>query len=142
MCVPNTGCTGPSDRLEEGGCNHCYFVHRDQNLSQISCLAENDDTCINGTYLNFPFDPVEPFPFPTRFCDNCHEQCKPCNASMRQCTTCNGPGPTSCSECRFALRDGVCVSIDQVIGVTLTCGPVGLINQCNATWLVSSYIRS
>ena len=139
MCVPNTGCTGPSDRVEEGGCNHCYFVHRDQNLSQISCL---DDTCINGTYLNFPFDPVEPFPFPTRFCDNCHEDCKPCNASMGQCTACNGPGPTNCLECEFALRDGICVSIDQVIGVTLTCEPVGLINQCNVTWLVSSYVRS
>ena len=104
------GCTGPSNRLEEGGCNRCYFVHRDQNLRQISCLAENNDTCINGTYLNFPFDPVEPFPFPTRFCDNCHEECEPCNASLRQCTTCNGPGATSCSECRFALRDGTCVS--------------------------------
>ena len=98
MCVPGTGCTGPSDRLEEGGCNRCYFVHRDQTLSQIRCLS--DSGCINGTYLNLPLDPVEPFPFPTRFCDTCHEQC----------VFCDGPNPTDCfSEC-FALRDGTCVS--------------------------------
>ena len=95
MCVPTEGCTGPSDRLEEGGCNRCYFVHRDQNLSQIRCLPDMQ-RCIEGTYLNLPFDPVEPFPFPTRFCDSCHKQCLSCNA-------------TDCLECVFALRDGACV---------------------------------
>ena len=92
------GCTGPSDRLEQGGCNHCYFVHRDQSLRQIRCLPNNG--CIEKTYLNLPFDPVEPFPFPTQFCDSCHEQC----------ISCNGPNATDCSECLFALRDGTCVS--------------------------------
>ena len=29
------------------------------------------------------------------------------------------------------------IVIDQVTGVILTCEPVDLINQCNATWLVS-----
>ena len=111
LCVSGTGCTGPSDRLEEGGCNRCHFVHRDKNLHQINCSPQNNDNCISGTYLNFPFDPVEPFPFPTRFCDDCHEECEPCDASSGPCTTCNGPGPTSCAECRFALtEDGVCVS--------------------------------
>ena len=98
MCVPNTGCTGPSDRLEYGGCNRCYFVHRDQNLHQIRCLPNKG--CIENTYLNLPLDPVEPFPFPTRFCDSCHTQC----------LSCHGPNATNCSECLFALRDGMCVS--------------------------------
>ena len=110
LCVPGTGCTGPSGRLEEGGCNRCYFVHRDHNLHQISCLPRNNDNCIGGTYLSLSFDPVKPSPFPTQFCDDCNEECEPCNASLGPCTTCNGPGPTSCSECRFALRDGKCVS--------------------------------
>ena len=30
VCIPRAGCTGPSDHLEEGGCDRCYFVHRDQ----------------------------------------------------------------------------------------------------------------
>ena len=97
MCVPREGCTGPSDRLEEGGCNRCYFVHRDKNLHQINCLPNKG--CTERTYLNLPFDPVEPFPFPTRFCDSCHEQC----------LSCNGPDATDCSECVFALRNGACV---------------------------------
>ena len=29
------------------------------------------------------------------------------------------------------------LAIDQVTGVTLTCKPVGLINQCTAVWNVS-----
>ena len=98
MCVPTEGCTGPSDRLEEGGCNRCYYVHRDQNLNQIRCLQDMPG-CIERTYLNLPFDPVEPFPFPTHFCDSCHEQC----------LSCNGPDATDCSECVFALRNGACV---------------------------------
>ena len=98
VCVPTEGCTGPSDHLEEGGCNRCYFVHRDWDLNQIRCLQDMQG-CINRTYLNLPFDPVEPFPFPTRFCDSCHEQC----------LSCNGPDATDCSECVFALREGACV---------------------------------
>ena len=97
MCAPRDGCTGPSNRLEEGGCNRCYFVHRDKSLNQINCLPNKG--CIERTYLNLPFDPVEPFPFPTRFCDSCHEQC----------LSCNGPDATDCSECVFALREGACV---------------------------------
>ena len=96
-CVPTEGCTGPSDRLEEGGCNRCYFVHRDQNLDQIRCLPSNG--CIGRTYPSSSIDPVEPFPFPTYFCDSCHEQC----------LSCNGPDATDCSECVFALRNGACV---------------------------------
>lgn len=99
VCVPGTGCTGPNDRLEEGGCNRCYFVERNQNLHQLRCLPRNNDKCIVGTYLNFPFDPVEPFPYPTRFCDPCHEQC----------VSCSGPDATECSECVFALRNRTCV---------------------------------
>ena len=51
------------------------------------------------SYLNLPFDPVEPYPFPTLFCDSCHEQC----------LSCNGPDATNCSECVFALREEACV---------------------------------
>ena len=97
MCIPRAGCTGPNDRLGESGCNRCYFVHRDWSLHQIRCLPNKG--CIERTYLNLPFDPVEPYPFPTRFCDSCHEQC----------LSCNGPDATDCSECVFAIREGACV---------------------------------
>ena len=89
VCVPTEGCTGPSDRLEDGGCNRCYFVLRDQDLNQIRCLQDMQG-CINRTYLNLPFDPVEPFPFPTQFCDSCHEQC----------LSCNGPDAADCIACK------------------------------------------
>ena len=98
MCVPQAGCTGPSNRLEEGGCRNCYYVFRNQSLHQIRCLPD-DGRCIDGTYLNPPFEPVESFPFPIRFCDSCHEQC----------VSCNGPKASDCSECVFALRNGTCV---------------------------------
>ncbi|XP_065887121.1 epidermal growth factor receptor-like isoform X2 [Dysidea avara] len=93
VCVPQTGCTGPSDRLEDGGCNRCYHVLRNETLGQIRCLP--DGGCINRTFLNLPFDPVEPFPFPTRFCDPCHKHCQ----------SCNGPEAHQCSQCVFALRE-------------------------------------
>ena len=101
VCVPGTGCTGPNDRLEEGGCNHCYFVHRDQNLHQIKCLPNKG--CINETYLNLPPDPVKPFPFPTRFCDSCNAQCLS--------PSCYRPNNyyADCSECLFLLN-GMCVN--------------------------------
>ena len=38
--------------------------------------------------------------------------------------------------CNFTL------AIDQVTGVTLTCRPVGLINQCTVIWNVSFYKQS
>ena len=93
MCVPQTGCTGPSDRLEDGGCNRCYHVLRNETLGQVRCLP--DDGCIDRTFLNLPFDPVEPFPFPTQFCDPCHEQCQ----------SCSGPEAHQCSQCVFASRE-------------------------------------
>ena len=93
MCVSQTGCTGPSDRLEDGGCNRCYYVLRNKTLGQVRCLP--DDGCIERTFLNLPFDPVEPFPFPTRFCDPCHEHCQ----------SCSGPEAHLCSQCLVASRE-------------------------------------
>ena len=93
MCIPQTGCTGPSDRLENGGCNRCYHVLRNETSGQVRCLP--DEGCIDRTFLNLPFDPVEPYPFPTRFCDPCHEHCD----------SCNGPESHQCSQCSFASRE-------------------------------------
>ena len=93
VCVPQTGCTGPSDSLEDGGCNRCYHVLRNESLRQVRCLL--DDGCIDRTFLNLPFDPVEPFPFPTQFCDPCHEHCQ----------SCSGPEAHQCSQCVFASRE-------------------------------------
>ena len=93
VCVPQTGCTGPSNRLEDGGCNRCYLVLRNESLDQVRCLP--NDGCIDRTFLNLPFDPVEPFPFPTRFCDPCNEHC----------LSCNGPEAHQCSQCVFASRE-------------------------------------
>ena len=93
MCTPQTGCTGPSDRLDDGGCNRCYYVLRNESLDQVRCLP--DDGCIDRTFLNLPFDPVAPFPFPTRFCDPCHEHCQ----------SCSGPEAYQCSQCVFASRE-------------------------------------
>ena len=70
---------------------------RNQNLDQVRCLP--DDGCIDRTYLNFPIDPVEPYPFPTRFCDPCHELC----------LICNKPGADNCQQCVFAFRNVTCV---------------------------------
>ena len=37
----------------------------------------------------------------------------------------------------------ICIlAIDQVTGVTLTCEPAGLINQCTVMWNVSVHIRT
>ena len=93
VCVPQTGCNGPSDRLEDGGCNRCYHVLRNESLGQVRCLL--DDGCIDRTFLNLPFDPIEPFPFPTRFCDPCHEHCQ----------SCSGREAHQCSQCVFASRE-------------------------------------
>ncbi|XP_065903560.1 receptor tyrosine-protein kinase erbB-2-like [Dysidea avara] len=62
-------------------------------LGQVRCLP--DDGCIDRTFLNLPFDPVEPFPFPTQFCDPCHEHCQ----------SCSGPEAHQCSQCVFASRE-------------------------------------
>lgn len=97
-CGPD-GCSGPSNKLGEGGCNSCakaIIRTRDQltNSFDIECVKA-EDPCPDGFYQEYVIGSSQPDGSPLKsssgrpVCRKCHHRCKRCIGMGTHKTVCD-----------------------------------------------------
>ncbi|XP_070569491.1 epidermal growth factor receptor-like isoform X4 [Ptychodera flava] len=89
------GCTGPENKVGDGGCKSCHQVLLDENDKLIRCL-EADTECPDRHFKRMHL--VGPYA-DTLVCQACHDEC----------ISCTDKGPYSCTECRHYKQGGICI---------------------------------
>lgn len=98
------GCTGPSSRLGEGGCNSCgKIVIESMNPTLVAHCIKSEERCPEGYYQEYgapvgddhPLKPLERKPV----CRRCHPRCKSCSGYGTHKDVCECAGYVANDQC-------------------------------------------
>ncbi|XP_022103983.1 epidermal growth factor receptor-like isoform X2 [Acanthaster planci] len=97
-CVVEKGCTGPDNRVGQGGCVGCHQALVEQDgLTVLECMPDGAQCGNNSFYYHVG----ESSNLPLRG----YSLCQMCD---HNCLGCHGAGPSSCKQCKRYRREQEC----------------------------------